>query len=318
MADLPAKDDYIDALEPLLDPFQCSICSEDYNADHVPTRLPECGHMFGVQCIFQWLETDSPQAHTCPLCRTRLFVSEVNEEDGEDGEDEEDEEGEEVVDGNEGVEAPEAEQEAGLQGVVATGLREDGWGIQVVDRARGRIRLWVDSQRELERQGSYDPPLEERSSSELRRMIRPGYNSPRAGSSTGRQVMGQDSISQQQGFVRSDPAGAVLSARRHDRSLPRSDIANSGTDHDEDEEGGEGEQEEGDEEQGDEEGQEEEEEEEDEEEDEEEEEEADYDDDDGWENLPEDDMDKSGDYIPYTPKRRKSTARRQSARTSVK
>lgn len=43
----------------------CSICLSDYGESEVVRVLPDCSHMFHVDCIDQWLRRQA----TCPLCR---------------------------------------------------------------------------------------------------------------------------------------------------------------------------------------------------------------------------------------------------------
>lgn len=43
----------------------CSICLADYKATDMLRLLPECGHMYHLKCIDQWLRLHP----TCPICR---------------------------------------------------------------------------------------------------------------------------------------------------------------------------------------------------------------------------------------------------------
>ncbi|KAG6528544.1 RING-H2 finger protein ATL70-like [Zingiber officinale] len=44
----------------------CSICLADYQAADVLRLLPDCGHIFHIDCVDMWLK-----AHpTCPVCRS--------------------------------------------------------------------------------------------------------------------------------------------------------------------------------------------------------------------------------------------------------
>lgn len=43
----------------------CSICLADYRDADVVRLLPECGHLFHVDCVDPWLRTRP----TCPVCR---------------------------------------------------------------------------------------------------------------------------------------------------------------------------------------------------------------------------------------------------------
>ncbi|KAF5770518.1 putative transcription factor C2H2 family [Helianthus annuus] len=52
----------------------CSICLADYVATDMVRLLPECGHLFHVECIDTWLKVH----RTCPVCRNSLdFMSSV-------------------------------------------------------------------------------------------------------------------------------------------------------------------------------------------------------------------------------------------------
>lgn len=44
----------------------CSICLSDFKEGEVLRALPECGHLFHLQCVDPWLRSRP----TCPLCRT--------------------------------------------------------------------------------------------------------------------------------------------------------------------------------------------------------------------------------------------------------
>ncbi|CAN6476279.1 unnamed protein product [Victoria cruziana] len=52
-------------------PSCCSICLMDYLDSDVLRLLPECGHLFHVQCVDPWLKLRS----TCPMCRTSPLPS---------------------------------------------------------------------------------------------------------------------------------------------------------------------------------------------------------------------------------------------------
>ncbi|XP_062164683.1 RING-H2 finger protein ATL58-like [Alnus glutinosa] len=53
-----------------IDP-QCSVCLGNYQADDRVQEIPECGHIFHVDCIGRWLTSHT----TCPLCRLSLLAS---------------------------------------------------------------------------------------------------------------------------------------------------------------------------------------------------------------------------------------------------
>ncbi|CAD6446487.1 8b6d8822-44ae-44c0-8db4-8e55e1d52bd8-CDS [Sclerotinia trifoliorum] len=62
----------------VLDSDKCSICMEPYDAadadkfnDHRASKLPECGHIFGRDCITNWLELND----TCPMCREEVELT---------------------------------------------------------------------------------------------------------------------------------------------------------------------------------------------------------------------------------------------------
>ncbi|XP_073277077.1 RING-H2 finger protein ATL70-like [Primulina huaijiensis] len=44
----------------------CSICLTDYENSDVLRVLPDCGHLFHLKCVDQWLHSHP----TCPVCRT--------------------------------------------------------------------------------------------------------------------------------------------------------------------------------------------------------------------------------------------------------
>ncbi|WOL08931.1 RING-H2 finger protein ATL70-like [Canna indica] len=49
----------------------CSICLSDYKEADVLRALPECGHLFHLNCVDRWLRSHP----TCPLCRTSPLPS---------------------------------------------------------------------------------------------------------------------------------------------------------------------------------------------------------------------------------------------------
>ncbi|KAM0124717.1 hypothetical protein ACHAP3_010184 [Botrytis cinerea] len=58
-----------------LDFQQCGICIEPYaeatiplEPNHEPSKMPKCGHVFGRDCIIEWLKRHD----TCPMCRDEL------------------------------------------------------------------------------------------------------------------------------------------------------------------------------------------------------------------------------------------------------
>ncbi|MBA0861045.1 hypothetical protein Goshw_023872 [Gossypium schwendimanii] len=44
----------------------CSICLNDYKGSDSLRMLPNCGHLFHLECVDHWLRLQS----TCPVCRT--------------------------------------------------------------------------------------------------------------------------------------------------------------------------------------------------------------------------------------------------------
>lgn len=63
-------------------PIQCEICYNPYDTEkHKPMWL-DCGHIFGLECLHEWLRT----AYTCPGCRRRLFGPDSDEGDSYDSE----------------------------------------------------------------------------------------------------------------------------------------------------------------------------------------------------------------------------------------
>ncbi|KAL5709049.1 RING-type E3 ubiquitin transferase [Ranunculus cassubicifolius] len=44
----------------------CSICLSDYNNTDMLRLLPECGHLFHVECVDPWFQLHT----TCPVCRS--------------------------------------------------------------------------------------------------------------------------------------------------------------------------------------------------------------------------------------------------------
>jgi hypothetical protein len=49
----------------------CSICLSDYKESEVVRVIPDCGHMFHMDCIDEWLHVHA----TCPICRTSPLPS---------------------------------------------------------------------------------------------------------------------------------------------------------------------------------------------------------------------------------------------------
>ncbi|XP_024964621.1 RING-H2 finger protein ATL70-like [Cynara cardunculus var. scolymus] len=51
----------------------CSVCLADYKLEDVVRLLPECGHLFHVNCIDTWLKVHP----TCPVCRNSPVAKKV-------------------------------------------------------------------------------------------------------------------------------------------------------------------------------------------------------------------------------------------------
>ena len=46
----------------------CSICMENFSSNSIVRKLNNCGHIFHVDCVDTWFETNI----RCPVCRTDL------------------------------------------------------------------------------------------------------------------------------------------------------------------------------------------------------------------------------------------------------
>ena len=51
---------------------ECSICTELFDLKTPETTLTNCNHKFHTSCINRWIDTTSPNANKCPLCRTPI------------------------------------------------------------------------------------------------------------------------------------------------------------------------------------------------------------------------------------------------------
>lgn len=49
----------------------CSICLMDFKGEDLVNRLPNCGHLFHVECIEKWMDRCK---FTCPICRANLVL----------------------------------------------------------------------------------------------------------------------------------------------------------------------------------------------------------------------------------------------------
>ncbi|KAF2801793.1 uncharacterized protein BDZ99DRAFT_528010 [Mytilinidion resinicola] len=64
----------------------CQICYEEFNASHPAVWIrftSECQHVFGHQCLVDWLTSDNTNANKnkCPLCRSPLYGKSKWDED---------------------------------------------------------------------------------------------------------------------------------------------------------------------------------------------------------------------------------------------
>jgi len=54
---------------------ECPICQEDYDDDeHVAIKLvgTHCSHVFGQNCLQEWVDSGENNAHYCPSCRQSI------------------------------------------------------------------------------------------------------------------------------------------------------------------------------------------------------------------------------------------------------
>ncbi|KAL4614815.1 hypothetical protein ACB092_07G079700 [Castanea dentata] len=51
----------------------CSICLADYKDTDVLRDLPDCGHLFHLECVDSWLKLHA----TCPVCRNSSLAKPV-------------------------------------------------------------------------------------------------------------------------------------------------------------------------------------------------------------------------------------------------
>ncbi|KAF2122310.1 hypothetical protein BDV96DRAFT_640359 [Lophiotrema nucula] len=77
---------HIQTCEYPIDGSDCAICKEEYHSDgHQPTQFTHplvCQHIFGNDCLQQWLKT--PKTNTCPMCRCKFFDLEGSDSDSDD------------------------------------------------------------------------------------------------------------------------------------------------------------------------------------------------------------------------------------------
>ena len=71
-------------------PDNCPICNEPYTTDGKHTaativKIPGCsGHVFGLECIEEWISSRNGRAVSCPLCRSMLLRSSRNSDSDSD------------------------------------------------------------------------------------------------------------------------------------------------------------------------------------------------------------------------------------------
>ncbi|KAK3127017.1 hypothetical protein QOZ80_7AG0567000 [Eleusine coracana subsp. coracana] len=52
----------------------CSVCLQDFGAQHFVRALPHCQHIFHVRCIDNWLLRHA----SCPLCRAGVHIDHIH------------------------------------------------------------------------------------------------------------------------------------------------------------------------------------------------------------------------------------------------
>ncbi|KAF2683680.1 hypothetical protein K458DRAFT_452324 [Lentithecium fluviatile CBS 122367] len=50
----------------------CIVCTEPFDGKHIPVALP-CCHIFGHECIKNWLRNGRGNTKSCPFCRRAIF-----------------------------------------------------------------------------------------------------------------------------------------------------------------------------------------------------------------------------------------------------
>lgn len=75
----------LEAIDPGEEDRTCGICRRDYIAASQnpsdsddddcahPSKLPTCGHIYGLECIREWMSREGGGANSCPTCRRELF-----------------------------------------------------------------------------------------------------------------------------------------------------------------------------------------------------------------------------------------------------
>ncbi|KNG44487.1 hypothetical protein DDE82_000410 [Stemphylium lycopersici] len=56
-----------------LETIECSICTEAFDSEHPPVITEGCRHIFGEQCLKQWVASENLTHDKCPICRHPLF-----------------------------------------------------------------------------------------------------------------------------------------------------------------------------------------------------------------------------------------------------
>ncbi|KAJ7518644.1 hypothetical protein O6H91_20G001800 [Diphasiastrum complanatum] len=62
---------YDDNLAATLHDCQCPVCLNNFEPNENLRQLPVCGHCFHLDCIDEWIRSNS----TCPICRSTLIVT---------------------------------------------------------------------------------------------------------------------------------------------------------------------------------------------------------------------------------------------------
>ncbi|KAF2997888.1 hypothetical protein E8E13_004004 [Curvularia kusanoi] len=64
-----SQQDFLTSLEEIT----CPICLQSFDDTHYPVSIDGCRHIFGVDCLKIWAQSDSDNYNTCPTCRAVLF-----------------------------------------------------------------------------------------------------------------------------------------------------------------------------------------------------------------------------------------------------
>lgn len=71
---LPSREDFLANDLRVVD--ACGICLEPFDVNHVPVvfgNRESCRHIFGNNCLQQWLRSTTENSNKCPTCRHTLF-----------------------------------------------------------------------------------------------------------------------------------------------------------------------------------------------------------------------------------------------------